>query len=126
MIVKNEAQVIARALQSVRPHIDFWCICDTGSTDGTQVIILSELAGIPGELHSRQWVNFGYNRTEAMTLARSHADYVLVIDADMTVNVSEPFKHRLTADSYKLCYTGDLDYSQQMLFRAVRTGATSA
>jgi glycosyltransferase involved in cell wall biosynthesis len=115
MIVKNEAHVIARALRSVRPHIDFWCICDTGSADGTQAIILSELAGIPGELHSRNWVNFGYNRTEAMTLARAHGDYVLVIDADMTVNVSEPFKHRLTADAYYIRYTGDIDYAQKML-----------
>ncbi|MGW8788902.1 glycosyltransferase, partial [Heyndrickxia sporothermodurans] len=38
MIVKNEASVIRRCLDSVRPLIDTWVIIDTGSTDGTQDI----------------------------------------------------------------------------------------
>jgi glycosyltransferase involved in cell wall biosynthesis len=39
MIVKNEAPVIRRCLDSVRPIIDYWVIVDTGSTDGTQDVI---------------------------------------------------------------------------------------
>ena len=39
MIVKNEAHVIERCLQSVKSIIDYWVIVDTGSTDGTQKII---------------------------------------------------------------------------------------
>ena len=39
MIVKNEAHVIERCLTSVLPVIDLWCIVDTGSTDGTQLVI---------------------------------------------------------------------------------------
>jgi len=41
MIVKNESKVITRALDSVRGFIDYVCICDTGSSDGTQDIIKS-------------------------------------------------------------------------------------
>jgi len=39
MIVKNEAHVIRRCLESVRPLIDTWLIIDTGSTDGTQRLL---------------------------------------------------------------------------------------
>jgi glycosyltransferase involved in cell wall biosynthesis len=39
MIVKNEARVILRCLESVRPLADYFLIEDTGSTDDTQDII---------------------------------------------------------------------------------------
>lgn len=115
MIVKDEANVIERCLTSVRDHIDHWVICDTGSTDDTVKRIERMLEGIPGKLHRRPWVNFGVNRTEVLELARNKADFLLVIDADMTVSFAEGAKRRLTADSYMLRYTGDLDYRQRLL-----------
>lgn len=81
MIVRNESRVIARALASAIPWIDTWLICDTGSTDGTQDIIREQLASIPGELHEVPWINFGHNRTQAIQLARTKADYLLILDA---------------------------------------------
>ena len=82
MIVKNEAKVIARCLESVKPLLDHWIVVDTGSTDGTQAIIKSLLRDVPGELFERPWKDFGHNRTEAIELARGKADYLFVIDAD--------------------------------------------
>lgn len=38
IIVKNEATVIERMLNSVAPILDYYCVIDTGSTDGTQEI----------------------------------------------------------------------------------------
>ena len=70
MIVKNEAAVIRRCLDSVLPIIDHWVIVDTGSTDGTQDIIRAHLKDLPGELHERPWRDFAYNRSEALELAR--------------------------------------------------------
>ena len=35
MIVKNELNVITRALDSAKHLFDYFLICDTGSTDGT-------------------------------------------------------------------------------------------
>ena len=50
MIVKNESRIIKRCLDSILPLIDSYCIIDTGSTDGTQEIILETLKDLPGEL----------------------------------------------------------------------------
>ena len=78
--------MLEACIASCRDFIDYWVICDTGSTDGTQDLIRRELAGIPGELHERPWVDFGHNRTEVMELARGKADYLLLLDADWVVD----------------------------------------
>lgn len=83
MIVRNEAHCIKRCLDSVKDHINTWSIVDTGSTDDTPAIICREMAGIPGHLHFRPWVDFGHNRTEAYRLAPV-CDWYLLIDADET------------------------------------------
>src|ERR1700722_1191850 len=101
MIVKNEAPVIRRCLDSVRSIIDYWVIVDTGSSDGTQDIIRDHLKDLPGELHERPWRDFAHNRSEALTLARAHGDYSLIIDADDVLEIPEGFQlPDLTADSY--------------------------
>ena len=112
MIVRNEEHVIERALHSVMDLIDYWVICDTGSTDATPGQILQTLASIPGEIHRIDWENFGQARSEAIRRCRGKADYILVLDADMTAQVKAPFKHLLTEDVYDIRYEGDIDYSQ--------------
>ena len=103
MIVRNEAHIIQEALDAVAPYISSWVIVDTGSNDGTQDLIRNHMArlGIPGELYERPWRNFGHNRTEALTLAQGHGDYIWVMDADDTV-VGTPDFTRLSADIYFL------------------------
>ncbi|MCB1180716.1 MAG: glycosyltransferase family 2 protein [Chlamydiia bacterium] len=91
MIVKDESAVIRRCLDSVKPYIDYWVIVDTGSTDGTQEIIKEHMKDIPGELHERPWKNFGYNRTEALRLAETKADFLLFVDADDWVEFPKNF-----------------------------------
>ncbi|MBF8263604.1 MAG: hypothetical protein HW387_1269 [Parachlamydiales bacterium] len=82
MIVKDESPVIKRCLASVKYLIDYWVIVDTGSSDGTQDIVRETMRDIPGELHERPWVDFSHNRNEALQLAKTHADYILFLDAD--------------------------------------------
>jgi glycosyltransferase involved in cell wall biosynthesis len=103
MIVRNEAHIIRETFESVAPYISSWVIVDTGSDDGTQDLIRDYLArrGIPGELYERPWRNFGHNRSEALTLAQGHGDYIWVIDADDTV-VGTPDFGQLGADLYEL------------------------
>ncbi len=103
MIVKNESDVITRCLDSVRPLIDTWVIVDTGSTDGTQEVIKKHMKDIPGELYEKPWVNFGYNREEALQLAKNKADYILFMDADDKLSFDPQFKlPELNLDFYAI------------------------
>jgi glycosyltransferase involved in cell wall biosynthesis len=116
MIVKNEAHVITRCIRSVRPHIDSYCIVDTGSTDDTKQMIKGLLADIPGEVFDRPWVNFGHNRTEALQLAQGRADYILVIDADDVIVGAKPAA--LIHDQYELTVEDNgITYRRNHIFK---------
>ena len=88
MIVKNETHIIHECLETVAPHIDYWIISDTGSTDGTQELIKQFFAerNIPGELHQDEWVGFGHNRSLALRHCDGKAEYAWMIDADDKVD----------------------------------------
>jgi predicted GH43/DUF377 family glycosyl hydrolase len=119
MIVRNEAAILDRCLRSVRGLIDTWVICDTGSTDGTQELVRAELADLPGALHERPWVDFGHNRTELMERARGAADFLLLLDADMTLRQRAPLP-QLDLDAYLIRAVGALDYAVLRLVRGDR------
>jgi tetratricopeptide (TPR) repeat protein len=103
MIVKNEAKVIRRCLDSVLPFVTHWVIVDTGSTDGTQDIVRDHMKAVPGALFERTWRDFGTNRSEAIELARARADYLLIIDADEVLVRDPSFTMpELTLDAYQL------------------------
>ncbi len=120
MIVKDEAAVIRRCLDSVLPIIDSWAIVDTGSTDGTQEIVAEHMRDLPGTLAERPWVDFAHNRNEALDLARERADYVLTIDADEVLEYADGFAlPALDADSYQLeVRYGPSSYLRKQLVRA--------
>jgi tetratricopeptide (TPR) repeat protein len=124
MIVKDEAPVIAWCLESVRNQVTGWVVVDTGSSDDTRTIIKKTMAGIPGLLVERPWVNFGHNRTEAMHLAKEFASergYILVIDADDELHIPDAFAWPpLVADGYKLRhhYESGIGFPRAQLFRA--------
>jgi tetratricopeptide (TPR) repeat protein len=94
MIVKNEAKVLPRLFRSLKDYIDYYVIVDTGSTDDTIELIRREMTGygIDGEVHERPWTNFGVNRQQALelALAANKTDWLLFIDADEELGVSDP------------------------------------
>jgi tetratricopeptide (TPR) repeat protein len=105
MIVRNEAHIVTEVLDAVAPYLSTWVIVDTGSDDGTQDLIRTHMdgKGIRGELYERPWRSFGHNRTEALSLAQGHADYIWVIDADDTI-VGAPDFTQLAGDVVWLRY----------------------
>jgi tetratricopeptide (TPR) repeat protein len=87
MIVKDESERIERCLDSVKSYVDSYTIVDTGSTDDT-------VDKIYGKIHQsipvRPWINFGHNRSESYALAKDTADWLLLMDADMILEVVDP------------------------------------
>jgi tetratricopeptide (TPR) repeat protein len=119
MIVKNESKIICRLLTSVLQLIDSYCICDTGSNDGTTHVIQEffKEAGIPGKIIYEEFRDFGYNRSFALKecVGMQNADYILLLDADMVLKINDSFsipqfKRDLSADAYYLFQGTDSFY----------------
>jgi len=115
MIVKNESLVIQRMLNSVINLIDYYVIVDTGSTDKTIECIKEFFSdkNIKGEIHEEKFVNFGYNRTHAVNLAKDKCDYILFMDADHILKYDNTFTKEQLFDYDEInisLRTGDLSY----------------
>ena len=69
--------------RGVYKYIDYWIVCDTGSTDNTCQVVEDFLKkNIPGELFHDEWKNFGHNKTLMFERAYNKTDYLLHLDAD--------------------------------------------
>ena len=118
MIVKDESHIIHELFDSIISLFDCWVIVDTGSTDGTQdqITSLMKLHQKPGELFQRDWVDFGHNRSEALSLAQGKADYIWVMDADDLL-VGQVDFHGLSHDVYYMLVKDTLSYWRAHLFK---------
>jgi tetratricopeptide (TPR) repeat protein len=115
MIVRNESKIIERMLSSVLPIIDCYCICDTGSTDNTKELITKYFLErkIPGKIVEEPFQNFCHNRNFALKACQGMSDFVLLMDADMVLQISNFNKNNLGLfDSYRLLQGSDSFYYQ--------------
>jgi len=115
MIVKNESKIITRLFDSLISIIDCYCICDTGSTDNTVELIdeyfLSK--NIPGKIVVEPFKNFCHNRNFALQSCIGMSDYVLLLDADMLLQVKGFDKKTLDlADSFCILQGNEAFYYQ--------------
>lgn len=125
-MVKNEAAVIERMLESAYKYIDYWVIQDNGSTDGTQDIIKNffESKNIPGILYYEPWQYPGYNRNHTLQhcLQSNHGcDYILRMDADEILEVDDDFDWDSikTHDAWNMvARSGNYDYYRMWLWKA--------
>ena len=117
---KNEEHCIQNTLESVYKHIDYWVVCDTGSTDRTCEIVKNffEEKGISGELHVDEWVGYDHNKTLMMKRAKDKADYVLHLDADdLLINDLEFTKDDIGGDAYYInVIRGEFKYKAFIIF----------
>ena len=81
---KNEEHCILETLNSIYKFIDYWVVCDTGSTDNTIQIIKTffKNKNIPGELYEDEWVSFGHNKTLLFERCYKKTDLFIHFDAD--------------------------------------------
>lgn len=109
-IVKDEINYLDSLL---RAPVDDWLIVDTGSTDGT-------LQAIPEgvTVYEREWVNFGHNRSELLELACGTDDWLLTLDADMTVEIDPDFIPDPAVEAYMVDVSiGEFHWRMPLLIR---------
>ena len=117
MIVKNESKIITRLFDSVFQIINCYCICDTGSTDNTVALIEEYFKnkGIPGKVVHEPFKNFCHNRNFALKSCVGMSDFILLLDADMVLEVKNFDKScLLTADSFHILQGNDSFYYQNL------------
>lgn len=119
MIVKNESHIIESTLCKLckKIKIDYYVICDTGSTDNTPSIIkhFFQEQHIPGELYFDTWVNFAVNRTIALEYAFKKTDYILIFDADDTIVGDFHLPETLVYDAYYFNFGEKIRYVRPLL-----------
>jgi tetratricopeptide (TPR) repeat protein len=119
MIVKNEAHVIKDVLACMSKYIDYYVICDTGSTDNTEQEITTFMNAkkINGEIHHHEWKNFGHNRSLALTAAIGKGDYVWIIDADDLIDGNLVLPSPMNADGYNLKFGTSFVYERTQIVK---------
>jgi hypothetical protein len=104
MIMRDEEDIITRALDSVKNIVTSVYIHDTGSVDNSIQVVKDWLKenNIPGDVKFCQWKNFGHNRTELFKDLHNHenpmiskAEYLLTLDADevLITNPDDPLSY---------------------------------
>ncbi len=131
MIVKDEADVLGRCLQSVAGLFDEIVVADTGSSDGTKDIA----ARFGARVYGFAWQD-DFAAARNFSFSKSTADYIAWLDADDVVEPHDlPAWHALkrgldgSADAYFLPYRTGIDgrghaslvyYRERVLRRACR------
>jgi glycosyltransferase involved in cell wall biosynthesis len=77
MIVKNEGENLARAIQSVKNVVDEIIVVDTGSADKTKTIARS----FGAKVFDFEWIN-NFSAARNFALDKSSGDWVIYLDAD--------------------------------------------
>ena len=129
MIVRNESKIITRLLNSVLSIIDFYCICDTGSTDDTIEVITKffQKNNIPGIIFSEPFKNFGYNRTVSLQKCAGKSDYVLLLDADMQLVIGPTFnKSMIKAYDFLYICQGNIYNSYHCNLRIIKNNPNNS
>ncbi len=112
-IAKDEAAVIGRCLSSAAALVDDILVVDTGSSDDTVEVARSHGATVV----ERPWVSFGHNLTEALELGND-ADWLLRLDADMTVEHHPGMKAWLNTDGDPDCHAWNVEVNDSgLLYR---------
>ena len=80
MIVKNESDVLSRALDGIKDVVDEIVIVDTGSTDDTVEIARR----YTNKVYAFDWIN-DFSAARNFALSKTTSDYYIWLDADDVV-----------------------------------------
>ncbi|MBE5758728.1 MAG: glycosyltransferase family 2 protein [Clostridiales bacterium] len=118
MIVKNEAEVLARCLSSAKNIADEIVIVDTGSSDTT-----NEIAGtFTDRIFDFPWCD-DFSAARNFAFSKARGEYIFWLDADDVIENEEEFlklKEKLDADAIFLPYHTAFDESGKPTFSFYR------
>lgn len=87
LIVKNEEQILARCLNSLKDIVDEIVIVDTGSTDKTKDIARS----FTDKIYDFQWID-DFAAARNFSFSKAAMDYIYVADADEVIDEENRIK----------------------------------
>ena len=112
MIVKNEEQILARCLDSIKNLVDEIVIVDTGSTDRTKEIA----ARYTDRIYDYTW-NHDFAAARNYSFSKATMEYIYVADADEVIDEENQKKFSLLreamlseVDIVQMFYTNQLQY----------------
>lgn len=119
MIVKNESHIIISTLEHLiqKINLDYFVICDTGSSDNTIKLIKNFLKDnkLKGKVYSHDWVNFSHNRNLVLELSKQKADYSFIFDADDKIIGELKLPEVLDKDIYYFKFGETNNYERPLL-----------
>lgn len=111
MIVKNEEDVIARCLESVKDIVDEIIIVDTGSSDNTKKIV----SLYTDKIYDFEWVD-DFSKARNFSFSKATMDYIMWLDADDVILEKDRIKLKQlkseldgNIDLYQMEYNYSLD-----------------
>ena len=131
-IMKNEAHVANRMLNSIKPIVDGIVVIDTGSTDDSINVVKKwgEDNGVETYVFERPFDNFENSRNESFKKAREvflskndgHTYYNFWLDFDEQIELDSTFnKQKIDKDLYMFnTYIGSMKYTRNELCRLDR------
>lgn len=126
-IMKNEAHVITRMLNSIKPIVDIVCLVDTGSTDNTIEVVKNwgQENGVETHVFERAFDNFENSRNYSIQMAREITNgrgndyWGFWLDADETLEIQPSFdKNKIDRDLYMFnTYINVMKYTRNECYK---------
>lgn len=126
-IMKNEAHVVTRMLNSIKPIVDMIVMVDTGSTDNSIEVVKKwgEENGVETHVFEKLFDNFENTRNHSIQMAtelckdRKDEWWGFWLDCDETLEIAPNFnKQKLDKDLYMFnTYINTMKYTRNECFR---------
>jgi len=123
MIVKDAGPDFEKVLNKNLNFFDYYCILDTGSTDGTIDTIKRVFKNKKGVLHQEPFINFRDSRNRCIQLAGNRCKYIVMLDDTYAVTGLRDFLKQVRGDQKSdsfsiIIHSNDSKYFSNRIFES--------